>query len=117
MDGATQRIDQVFAHGTLILIDVCLSRERRIEMSTRDIIRSFIASELIADAGGTHLSDTDLLLETGIVDSFGIMSLLGFLEEKFSVQVSADDLVPENFESIASISALIVQKCGYQPEA
>lgn len=86
-------------------------------MTTRDIIRSFIASELIADTDETDLSDTDLLLETGIVDSFGIMSLLGFLEDKFSVQVSADDLLPENFESIASISALITQKCADQAEA
>src|SRR5689334_20536235 len=41
------------------------------------------------------------LLETGIVDSIGILEIVTFIEEKFSVQVGDDDLVPENFGSIA----------------
>ncbi len=85
-------------------------------MSVNEMIKQFISSELIPEGSEVPLTDTDHLIDSGIIDSFGIMSLLGFLEEKFSVQISGDDLIPENFESIATISALILEKNGYQLE-
>jgi acyl carrier protein len=51
-------------------------------------------------------------VEQGIIDSFGIMTLLGFLEESFGIQIGGDELLPENFESIAAISALVDGKTG-----
>ncbi len=86
-------------------------------MPSNDIIRTFILQELVADAAGKSLSDTDKLIDSGIIDSFGIMSLLSFLENEFSIQVSGDDLVPENFESISTIASLIGRKSEYRPEA
>ena len=47
------------------------------------------------------------MTESGIIDSLGVMTLLSFLDEKFSIQVSGDDLVPENFASISAIAALV----------
>jgi acyl carrier protein len=75
-------------------------------MSTKEIIREFISEELLHDHNQNKLQDEDQLIETGIIDSLGIMTLLVFLEEKFSIQVSGDDLVPENFSSITAISSL-----------
>lgn len=76
-------------------------------MSTKEIIRDFISRELLHDSRETPLNDEDQLIEAGIIDSLGIMTLLVFLEEKFSLQISGDDLVPENFGSINAISSLI----------
>ena len=79
---------------------------------SKESIRHFIATEL-ADAGANpSITDDDQLLEQGIIDSFGIMTLLGFLEEKFAVHIEGDDLTPENFSSISTISALIDRKAG-----
>jgi len=80
-------------------------------METADSIRQFIASEICA---GTvdHIGDTDLLIENGIIDSTGIMLLLGFIEEKFSIIIDGDELIPENFSTINSISTLIGKKLG-----
>jgi acyl carrier protein len=75
-------------------------------MSTKEIIREFISEELLHDHNQNKLQDEDQLIEKGIIDSLGIMTLLVFLEEKFSIQVSGDDLVPENFSSITAISSL-----------
>jgi acyl carrier protein len=65
-------------------------------------------------AGGANgsIADNDLLLEQGIIDSFGIMSLLSFLEEKFAVHIEGDDLTPENFSTIGTISDLVDRKAG-----
>lgn len=81
-------------------------------MSTSDQIRQFIISELIADSSGAELSDTIPLIDSGVIDSLGIMALLGFLEERFAIQISGEDLVPDNFASISSISNFVAQKGG-----
>ncbi len=76
-------------------------------MSTKDIVREFISTEMLHDSRETPISDEDQLIESGIIDSLGIMTLLVFLEEKFSLQISGDELIPENFGSITAISDLI----------
>jgi acyl carrier protein len=76
-------------------------------MSVNDIIREFISHELLHDSPRAPLTDDDQLIEMGIIDSLGIMTLLVFLEERFSIHISGDDLVPENFGSISAISNLI----------
>jgi len=76
-------------------------------MNTNDIVREFITKEILHGSMSTPLGDQDMLIESGIIDSLGIMTLLAFLEEKFSIQVPGDELIPENFESISAIGALI----------
>jgi acyl carrier protein len=76
-------------------------------MSTKEIVREFISHEMLHDSRETPINDEDQLIESGIIDSLGIMTLLVFLEEKFSLQISGDDLIPENFGSINTISDLI----------
>ena len=73
-------------------------------------IKQFIIAEFFADGSATELTDTVPLIDSGIIDSFGIMSLLGYLEENFSIQISSDDLVPDNFSSIAMISEFVSKK-------
>ena len=81
-------------------------------MPTREKIRQFIVNELIADGRGCELTDSEPLIESGVIDSLGIMSLLGFLEENFAIQISGDDLVPDNFASISTISEFVALKSG-----
>ncbi len=77
-------------------------------MQRNDKIRDFIESTLART--GRPVQDTDLLLEDGIIDSFGIMALLEFVEQTFSIRIDGDELQPDNFRSIAAISALIERK-------
>ena len=79
-------------------------------MSTNEKIKQFIINELITDGSGTQLTDETLLIDSGIVDSLGIMSLIGFLEENFSIQIEGDELVPENFASVVKMTELVEQK-------
>ncbi len=86
-------------------------------MKTNEIIKSFIVSELISDGKAMQLTDTYLLIDSGIIDSLGIMALMSFLEEKFSIKIATDELMPENFDSIAAISALVDKKLCDNREA
>jgi len=49
-------------------------------------------------------------LESGVLDSLGILDLVHFLEEKFSIQISDEDLLPENFESFATVAEFAQKK-------
>jgi acyl carrier protein len=53
---------------------------------------------------------TDALLESGIMDSQGVLEVVGFIEREFSIAVADDDLVPENFQTIHNISAYVNSK-------
>ena len=76
-------------------------------MGTKEIVREFISREMLHDSREAPINDEDQLIESGIIDSLGIMTLLVFLEEKFSLQISGDELLPENFGSITAIADLI----------
>jgi acyl carrier protein len=70
-------------------------------------IRNFLSSGLQRNVG--TVTDTESLLEAGIVDSLGVLSLVGFIEEHYDVQVSEDEMVPENFDSIEAIAAFVMR--------
>ncbi|MBI5841423.1 MAG: acyl carrier protein [Chloroflexi bacterium] len=76
-------------------------------MNTCNTIRDFITHEMLHDSLKTPLGDDDQLVDSGIIDSLGVMNLLSFLEEKFSIQIPDDDLIPENFASLSTITALV----------
>ncbi len=76
-------------------------------MNTNDIIREFITQDILHGSLKAPLKDEDLLVESGIIDSLGIMTLLSFIEERFSIQIASEDLMPENFSSISAVAGLI----------
>jgi acyl carrier protein len=79
-------------------------------MANKQIIKDFIQSELVKERGPFSLEDNDNLIERGVIDSLGIMKLLAYLEETFSISISDDELIPDNFETIDAISAFVVSK-------
>ena len=72
-------------------------------------IREFIAEELLFGEGRTIDAGASLL-EAGIIDSTGVLELISFLEEKYKVKVSDEELVPENLNTIAGICAYLSMK-------
>ncbi len=50
------------------------------------------------------------LLQSGLIDSLGMEELVTFLEDTFSVEVEDEDLLPDNFETVEAIAALIERK-------
>jgi len=56
------------------------------------------------------VSDTDSLLDHGVIDSLTMMELIGFLERTYGIQVTDDELIPENFETLSAIAGFVGQK-------
>jgi len=56
------------------------------------------------------INDDSLIFKEGYFDSMGFVILITFLEEKFGIKTSDEDLIEENFESINAITNFIVRK-------
>ena len=78
-------------------------------MDVKFEIKSFINSEILGGDFNVQLTDDTHLIDAGIIDSMGIMKLLAYLEDTFSIKIDGDDLVPENFESIDAICGLVAK--------
>jgi len=72
-------------------------------------IREFIM-EKFPQARRQQLKDTDKLVEAGILDYLGVLDLVNFIEQKFSIGMTDDELVPENFQTIERIAAFVASK-------
>ena len=51
-------------------------------------------------------------METGLIDSTGVLELVAFVEEKYGFKVGDDELVPENLDSVANLAAFVARKKG-----
>ncbi|SDA16702.1 acyl carrier protein [Ruminococcus sp. YE71] len=47
------------------------------------------------------------LITDGVLDSFDVVSMVGALNDEFDIEIGVADLVPDNFNSVDSIIALI----------
>lgn len=47
------------------------------------------------------------MIDDGVLDSFDIISIVSELNDAFDIEINVDDLVPENFNSIEGLIALV----------
>tara|TARA_R100000935_G_scaffold58821_1_gene98264 strand:+ start:22887 stop:23135 length:249 start_codon:yes stop_codon:yes gene_type:complete len=78
------------------------------QIETKSKVKDYIISATLSDTKA--ISDDTLIFETGLLDSMGLLFLIEFLKEEFNVEVSDDELLPENFESVNSIIKFIEGK-------
>jgi acyl carrier protein len=71
------------------------------------IINDYVSQELVPDPALLPLTDETPLLDSGILDSLGLLRLVVFLEERFGITLDDADLLPENFATVNSICAYL----------
>lgn len=72
-------------------------------MEIREEIREFILDNFMMGMKGDKLNDSDSLLDKGIIDSTGILELVGFLEGNYQIKVEDEELIPENLDSVDNL--------------
>ncbi|MGB2821071.1 MAG: acyl carrier protein [Phycisphaerae bacterium] len=78
-------------------------------METEQQIRTYVVENfLLGDEAGFDGSES--LLEAGVIDSTGVLELVMFLEESFSIHVDDEDMVPENLDRIPDIARFVERK-------
>ena len=73
-------------------------------------IAEFVLDDLLFGDEARMPTGDESLLETGVIDSTGILELIEFLEAEFSVHVEDDETVRENLDGIDRIAAYVARK-------
>jgi len=63
-----------------------------------------------------NISNEEGLLESGILDSLGVLDLVTHLEQEFGITVSDEELIPKNFYSINSLAQFIRGKSNHREQ-
>jgi acyl carrier protein len=75
-------------------------------------IRDFLRENFPLSADGVTLERDDSLIEVGVIDSTGVLELIGFIEERYEVEIRDEEVLPENLDSIGSIIRFVGEKLG-----
>ena len=73
-------------------------------------VRQFVIDSFLFGQDSQSLSDNDSFLDRGIVDSTGVLELVGFLETQFNVSVDNHELIPDNLDSIDRVTTFVSAK-------
>lgn len=79
-------------------------------MSHREQIRSFILENFLLTAEPNALADDTSLSDAGIIDSAGMLEIVMYLEQEWGIEVADEEMLRENFDSVAGITAFLSRK-------
>jgi acyl carrier protein len=74
--------------------------------SIRDSIITYLREKAFLEED-TELDDKQSLTDTGIIDSINLLQMIDFLEREFSITIPIEEIIPENFDSLARIETYI----------
>jgi acyl carrier protein len=78
--------------------------------NVRPEVRRFVVSNFLFGEHPASFGDDDSFLETGIIDSTGVLELVAFLEEQFAIKISDQELLPENLDSVSLVAKFVCRK-------
>lgn len=74
--------------------------------------RAYVLENFLYARTDVQLTESDALLERGIIDSMGVLELISFIQDEFRIKVGDDEITEENFGTLASIARYVVSKRG-----
>ena len=72
--------------------------------------RDYVTQNFLYMRRNFSLGDGDSLLATGVIDSLGVMELVGFVEQTFAVTVDPAEITEDNFGSLGGIARYVLAK-------
>jgi len=78
--------------------------------NTEDLLRNYILENYLFTNDQSKLNNADSFLDSGILDSMGILELIYFMGEEWSINVLPDEMIPNNLDSINNLLVFIKNK-------
>jgi len=78
--------------------------------AVKDTITAFIKENFITNPGRKEINTDESLLDSGILNSTGILELVLFIESEYSITIEDEELTPENLDTINNLLKLLKQK-------
>ena len=80
------------------------------EAHIRREIREFVVENFLMGDASAMLEDHESFLESGTIDSTGVLEVVMFLEANFGIQIEDVELLPENIDSVDSQVKFVLRK-------
>jgi acyl carrier protein len=74
------------------------------------VIKEFVNSHASQPVDADEVERSRNLIEDEVLDSLGIMLLVDFLTERFSIEFEPEEIYAETFQTLESIASLVDQK-------
>lgn len=71
-------------------------------------IREFVIDNFLYGQG--HVTDDESFLQSGLIDSTGVLELVTFLEDRFHIAIADEELVPDNLDSVERLVEFVETK-------
>lgn len=81
-----------------------------VAQEVREKLLSFITSNFMIDR--EKINPDKPMIDEGIIDSFGLVEIAGFIEREFKIAVGEEQMVRSNFESVNKIIDFIAREAG-----
>ncbi len=78
--------------------------------SVKETVMNFIRENFIMGRSDVVLDEKVSLIDSGVMDSTGVLELVEFLESQYSIKIEDEELVPENLETIENIIGFLKTK-------
>lgn len=78
-------------------------------------IKNFITENFLVDGDTNQLDNNQSFLESGIIDSTGMMELVSFVEGQYTIKIEDEELIPDNLDSVNNVVRFINKKLATQP--
>jgi acyl carrier protein len=75
-------------------------------------VREFLTENFPLSGDATELDREESLIGAGVIDSTGVLEVIGFVEETYGIQIADEEVLPENLDSIAAIGRFVTGKLG-----
>ncbi len=79
-------------------------------MSIKQTIHTYIVENFLFTDDESSLDDSTSFMAKGIIDSIGVQEIADFIAKTFDIKVNADELLPDNFDSVEKLVAFIERK-------
>jgi acyl carrier protein len=87
-----------------------MSTEQPVDI--RAEVKAFILDEFLPGEDPEELTPTTPLITGGIIDSVSTLKLVGFIEERFGIELAAYEVDAERLDTLELIEALVRSKTG-----
>ncbi len=81
-------------------------------MDIKETIKGFVIENFMFGSDQKEIGDDESFLESGIIDSTGVLEVVGFIEDEFDIEVLDEELIPDNFDTLTKLTTYVTNKRG-----
>jgi acyl carrier protein len=78
-------------------------------------LREFVVNNFLFGQANGLREDTSFL-DSGIIDSTGVLELIGFLDSQFGIRMEDDEIVPDNLDSLERLTVFVESRLVQVPQ-